>query len=71
MSRLPPYHLPDVGEESVAKVLRGFDGELSGKVVDGAHEDPVPLHAAGTTSTTLVTGAANANSHPARGPEQM
>lgn len=49
--RKPSYHLPDVGEESVSEVLCGFDGELSGKVVDGAHEDPVSLHAAGTEAT--------------------
>lgn len=47
------YHLPDVGEEPVSKVLSGFDGELSGKVVDGAHEDPVPLHTAGTTGKVM------------------
>lgn len=46
----PSYHFPDVGEEPVSKVLCGFDGKLSGKVVDGAHEDPVSLHAAKTTS---------------------
>lgn len=44
------HHLPEVGEEPVSEVLRGSDGELSGKVVDGAHEDPVALHAAGAST---------------------
>lgn len=46
------YHLPDVGEETVTKILCGFDWQLSRKVVNGAHENPVSLHAAGTTNKT-------------------
>lgn len=42
------YHLPDVREQPVSKVLCGFDGQLSGQVVNGAHEDPVALHTART-----------------------
>lgn len=46
------YHLPDVGEETVTKILCGFYWQLSRKVVNGAHENPVSLHAAGTTNKT-------------------
>lgn len=49
----PSYHLPDVGEESVSKILSGFNGELRGKVVNGAHEDPVSLDTAGTRDKML------------------
>lgn len=38
------YHLPDVGEESVSKVLCSFNWKLSRKVVNGAHEDSISLH---------------------------
>lgn len=41
------YHLPNVREELISKVVRGFNGKLSRKIVNGAHENPVSFHTAG------------------------
>lgn len=60
------YHLPDVGEESVSKVLSGFNGELSRKVIDGAHEDSISLHTEMTANRNT-----NKNLHEKYFKEQM
>lgn len=42
------YHLPDVREQPVPKILSRLNGQLGGQVINGAHENAIPFHAAQT-----------------------
>lgn len=40
------YHLPNVREQPVTKILSRLNRQLGGQVIDGAHENAVTFHAA-------------------------
>lgn len=40
------YHLPDVREQPVTKILSRLNRQLGRKIIDGAHENAVTFHAA-------------------------
>lgn len=40
------YHLPDVREQPVPKILSCLNGHLGRQVIDGAHENAITFHTA-------------------------
>ncbi len=57
------YHLPDVREQPVPKILSRLNGQLGGQVINGAHENAIPFHTAQTNQFSISLKTTFYNEH--------